>query len=154
MDNVEKTHLGIDVLRIRPGMIELTAHTDHEKEYLLNAFVKMSGFCITGYCPIPYIYRRQEGVLVMEDLGMTEPVTNDGIFRKHIANMIIALKRHHIIHGDATDKNLVVRNNKPHLVDFQQSRYEYEPGPDKREGGDAKWLWLAADKLSPTRENQ
>ena len=149
MDNVEKTHLGITVQKVRPGVIELAAHTDHEKEYLLNAFVKLSGFCITGYCPKPYTYRRLEGVLVMEDLGKTEPVTDGRVFRKHIANIILALERHHIIHGDATAKNLIVRNNKPHLIDFQQARYDYEPGPDKREEGDAHWLWYTANLLAP-----
>lgn len=149
MNNVEKTHLGITVQRVRPGVIELSAHTDWEKDYLLNAYVKMSGFFTSGYCPQPYVYRRLEGTLVMEDLGKTEPVTDGAVFRDHIAKMIIALKCHHIIHGDATDRNLIVKNNKPHLIDFQQSRYEYEIGPDKREGGDEHWLWLAADGLSP-----
>ena len=149
MNNVEKTRLGITVNKVRPGVLELAAHTEHEKEYLQNAYVKLADFSQSGYAPEPFKYRQQEGVLVLEDLGETEPVTDEAIFRRHITELILALKRHRIIHGDATDRNIIVKDNKPYLIDFQQAIYEHEAGPPKRPGDDADWLWKAAEGLSP-----
>jgi hypothetical protein len=127
----------------------MTAESDQERQFLMNAFEKLSNFSQSGYAPEPMNYRDQEGQLLMEDLGETEPVTDEVVFRRRIADLIAALDRHHIIHGDATRLNLIVKDNKPYLIDFQQAFYDHQNLEPKRPEGDAYWLWHAAEELSP-----
>lgn len=45
-----------------------------------------------------------------------------------------------IRHGDLTEKNIIVRNNRPYIIDFAESRLGCDPRPDKRREGDEFWL--------------
>ena len=45
-----------------------------------------------------------------------------------------------IRHGDLTQYAIIVVNNKPHFIDWAESRWKRDPAPDKRPEGDRYWL--------------
>lgn len=78
----------------------------------------------------------------------TEPVTDPGAFLVHCCAALRALREHGIIHGDLTRHNIRVRDNRPYLIDFAQSRSTKERRKDKRPEGDAYWMWQSYIELS------
>ena len=145
---------------INGKFITLHATTETECKFLLNADRMLMIMANSGFTPelrsstfdadsprfdAPFT----SGRLTMEYLGESQPVTDKKEFRHQCRLLLMALKSRGVIHGDLTRKNIIVRDNKPYAIDFQQSRLETEPGPDKRPEGDSFHLWQAADELSP-----
>ena len=92
----------------------------------------------SGYVPIA-VWEDKETVR-MQDLGESEPITDRDEFLSHLPKILSALESARIRHGDLTDKALIVKDNKPYIIDFAESRMWDDPRPDKREGGDEWWL--------------
>lgn len=76
-----------------------------------------------------------------------EPVTNAGEFMSHYQLVLDALKAAGLRHGDLTEYSVLVRNNRPVLIDWAESRTWDDPRPDKRREGDAYWLKKTMEKL-------
>jgi len=130
------------------------AYTGIENMFLQNEARFLKALDGTGFTPkfIKFDYSDAPSSLshlIVEDLGKSEPVTDETIFRRNCALLLYTLKKHGIRHGDISTKNIIVKNNKPMLIDFHQSKFDNEPGPDKRPEGDAFNLWQAALELSP-----
>ncbi len=58
-----------------------------------------------------------------------------------------ALRTVGIRHGDLTEYSVLVRFNRPVLIDFAESRLWDDPRTDKRPEGDAFWLRQTMEKL-------
>jgi predicted Ser/Thr protein kinase len=84
----------------------------------------------SGY--VPRFDRYDKYTLRIEDLGQSEPVTNWSIFRDHCAKLLHALSSRSVRHGDITEQAVIIRNNKPYLIDFAESRWKYDSAPDKQ----------------------
>jgi len=129
------------------------SRTNIEQAFLINEYSKLKVLSDTGFAPKPdridVFAGQQNGLTVVEYLGKSEPVTDEIVFRRNCALLLWTLKKHGIRHGDLTTKNIIVKNNKPMLVDFHQSKFEHEAGADKRPEGDAYWMWESALELSP-----
>jgi RIO-like serine/threonine protein kinase len=69
-----------------------------------------------------------------------EPIADPVEFHNNCWIALETLKKHEIRHGDLTRYAVLVRNNAPVIIDWAESRYRYDPRPDKRRGGDAWWL--------------
>ena len=91
-----------------------------------------------GYAPHA-TYASKE-LTQIEDLGESEQITDRDEFLSHLPKILSALENAGIRHGDLTDKALIVKDNKPYVIDFAESRMWDDPRPDKREGGDEWWL--------------
>lgn len=76
----------------------------------------------------------------MEDLGIGELVINAKKFMPHKWIIEEILKEAAIRHGDLTTQAIIVRDQKPYLIDFAESRLVNDPRLDKRSEGDAHWL--------------
>jgi len=74
----------------------------------------------------------------------SETVTDEDKFIRGCASALSVMRSRSIRHGDLTEYNVLVRDNVPVLVDFAESRFEGEPGDDKRQEGDAYHLWRTA----------
>lgn len=70
----------------------------------------------------------------------SEPVTDKEAFMAHYEPVLQALKDAGIRHGDLTPQSVLVKDNRPILIDFAESRLWNDPRPDKRPEGDAFWL--------------
>jgi tRNA A-37 threonylcarbamoyl transferase component Bud32 len=59
-------------------------------------------------------------------------ITDPAAFMAHLCPALEALKAAGIRHGDLTRPNVLVRDNRPFLIDFAESRLWDDPRPDKR----------------------
>jgi RIO-like serine/threonine protein kinase len=101
----------------------------------------------SGYVP-GFLSRFDKYTIKMEDLGKNQTVTNKGVFVSHMREIHKCLIDNRIRHGDLTRYAIVVRSNKPHIVDFAESRFADDPRPDKRPEGDAYWIERTIDDLT------
>lgn len=84
-----------------------------------------------------------------EDLGSSQPITDEVEFRRWCVKLLYELRRHKIHHGDLTEYNVVVNGNTPYVIDFHESTMYGGGLPPKRPEGDVYWMWETANKLSP-----
>jgi len=101
----------------------------------------------TGY--VPQAERLDKETVRMEDLGKSEPVTDRQAFMAHLPKVLQALKDAALRHGDLTTYAVIVKNNKPYIIDWGESRHWYDPRPDKRREGDEYWLKKTMTSLCP-----
>lgn len=101
----------------------------------------------TGY--VPKAKRVDKETIRMEDLGQSEPVTNAQEFMSHLPKVLQALEDAALRHGDLTTYAVIVKGNKPYIIDWGESRHWYDPRPDKRREGDRHWLTKTMQSLCP-----
>jgi RIO-like serine/threonine protein kinase len=92
----------------------------------------------TGYVPLKPV--RESVDLISMEYIHPESVTDPDEFMKHYNAVIVALESRGVRHGDLTEYAVLVRDNKPVIIDFAESRVDCSPIPDKRPGGDRYWL--------------
>ena len=96
---------------------------------------------------VPFAQRYDKYTLEIQDLGMSEPVTDSQTFRENCMGVLAALELAGVRHGDLTEYAIIVRDNKPYLIDFAESRMRDDPRPDKRVGGDELWMNKAIENI-------
>jgi SAM-dependent methyltransferase len=116
-------------------------HLTDNEIYALNA---LAG---SGY--VPLATRTANEVIEMEYLGPSEKVTDITTFLGHYHPILEALEGAKIRHGDLTRYALVIKDNRPIMIDFAESRYWSDPRLDKRRGGDEYWLAKTMANLCP-----
>jgi len=114
-------------------------HLANNEEYALVTLAS------TGYVP-KFIGRVDDETIAMEYIKR-EPVTNIPEFMSHIGSVIEAIAAAELRHGDLTDYAVLVRDNKPIIIDWAESRWIDDKRPDKRPGGDYHWLKKTMEKL-------
>lgn len=80
------------------------------------------------------------------------PVTNPDVLMWHFSKVLRMLQYYEIRHGDLTDKNIIVNNNKPYIIDWSESRLACDPREDKRPEGDEHWLKESFERLCNARD--
>lgn len=98
----------------------------------------------SGYIPLAY---QVEPELIKMEYIENQPITNSYLLWHHFSRIIKALKDAGIRHGDLTERNVLVRDNHPFIIDFAESRLTCDPRMDKRPGSDEEWLKGAFKKL-------
>lgn len=108
----------------------------HQEARMLRA---LSG---TGFAP--ELIEERDNAILIEDLGESEDTTDPMEFRFNASRLLLALREKRIRHGDLTDKNVIIKNNKPIAIDFAQSTFFDEPVSSsyaQRPEPDSVWLW-------------
>lgn len=106
-------------------------------------------WCLEKLLPFGYVpyAERVELEIIRLQFVSDEPVTDPGFFFGYVEAALEALAFCGIRHGDLTRPNVLVRDNRPILLDFSESRLLTDPRPDKRPGGDAFWLKCTAQEI-------
>ena len=112
-----------------------------------NEWYALEVLAATGY--VPRAERVDIELIRMEDLGQSEPVTDATEFMRHLPIILQTLEGYALRHGDLTKYALIVKNNKPYIIDWGESRHWYDPRPDKRREGDEYWLTKTMEELCP-----
>jgi len=99
---------------------------------------------LSKYKHFPKVLGRNPHVLVVEDVGNGEEVTDSVKFIQECARLLCELRQEGIKHGDLTIRNIIVRNNTPIAIDFFESNKE----PSKRPETDSYHLINAAIEIS------
>lgn len=139
LKGIDKTVVG--------GLFVQKSSTDIETRFLDNEVDMLEIMSGSGFTP--EVVSTWDRMLTVTNLGESEPVTDEVLFRRNCAKLLGVMRDREVRHGDLTSKNIVVRDNVPMVVDWKQSRVASDPGPDKRIRGDAFHLWQAATELSP-----
>lgn len=99
----------------------------------------------TAYVPQ---YIEQCGIeLIKMEYIKPESITDIQEFMSHYDIVLWHLNKVGVRHGDLTHKNLLIKDNKPIMIDFSESRMACDVRPDKRPEGDEYWLKYAMQKL-------
>lgn len=124
---------------------QLPAYNADNEMYFLT---KMES---TGY--VPRWATRVNRELISMEFIETEPVTIPGMFLQYYDGVLRALKEANICHGDLTRYSVLVKDNRPILVDFAEARMldTILDLPPKRPGGDAYWLEKTMTELAHDR---
>ena len=110
----------------------------------------------TGFAP--ELIEEGEDYIIEEDLGVSQPVESGDALRRNGVRLLWALQQHRISHGDpwltlapSSKKkgNIIIRDDRPMLVDFKMSRFFDEPVSDYRETSDQYHFWLNLAKAMP-----
>lgn len=70
--------------------------------------------------------------IAMDDLGASEAVTNIPVFVEHKLQLILKLAAYDIVHGDLTPPNIIVKANRPIVIDWAEVRLNSERRQSKR----------------------
>ena len=76
-----------------------------------------------------------------------EHVTDVAAFMFHYWPVLDAFKKAGLRQGDLTEYAVLVRDNRPIIIDWAESRTWDDPRPDKRREVDAYWLKATMEKL-------
>lgn len=96
---------------------------------------------------VPQFLARLNKEIIKMEFVQSEPVTDTVEFWNHYHAVLGALKAAGLRHGDLTEYSVLVRGNRPVLIDWAESRNWDDPRPDKRRAGDAYWLKKTMEKL-------
>lgn len=113
-----------------------------------NEFYALTHPALARYTP-GFVSRIDNETIVMEFVE-NEPVTNVALFQLSI-DISYCLRGARLRHGDLTIPHVLVRNNRPVIIDWAESRTWDDPRPDKRCEGDAYWLKRTMEKLCNPR---
>ena len=98
----------------------------------------------SGYVPDA---NRVSDTIIQMDTIVTEPITDEVLFRDLCYVFIKYLKGHLIRHGDLTTPHVFVVKNSPVVIDWAESRFLNDPRPDKRREGDEYWMEQTIENL-------
>ncbi len=90
-----------------------------------------------------------------QDMGIDEGFQDGELFRRNCIRLLADLRSHEVRHGDCTSANLIIRDNVPYLIDWQESHRLSEPAPQKQPWTDSYMIWrtVAEMKSTVTGEN-
>lgn len=135
---------GVKIINQDMYTLEKVATTKIERDFIENERRFLSVLYGTGFAPAIYPNRDEEYFKNKQEFIESENVTDEVEFYRNCVRLLLALRKHKIRHGDLTRLNIKTRNNTPVAIDFLQSKFYDESGPDKRPEGDAYHLWNSA----------
>lgn len=148
-------HDGLRVYRTEKGILKLVHQDTIEGQNLTDMniagihnearFLRLLED--TGYTP--RLIDEGDDWILEEDLGDTETPTSIQELSRHCCRMLNIFCEQRVRHIDLTWPNVVVRDNHPWAIDWQQSRlWHEEPNPNERWETDTAtvWRWLSVVK--------
>lgn len=97
----------------------------------------LEAMAMSNFVPIA---ERVELEIIRMEFITDENASNAKLLLNNVEHALRWLALCGIRHGDLTRPNVLVKDNRPILLDFSESRLVTDPRPDKRPGGDGFWL--------------
>lgn len=92
-------------------------------------------------------------ILKQEDVGEAEPMQDGEKFRHNCIRLLWELRQYNVRHGDLTGANIIIRDDWPWVIDWQEAHFIGEPAPQKQPYPDSWLLWrTVAGTLDPKRQ--
>ncbi len=98
----------------------------------------------TGY--VPQDVRKEDVELISMEYIPPQGITDNEKFMEHYKHVIRALQYHGIRHGDLTEYSILVKDNRPIVIDFGESRWMDDAIDSKRPESDSYLLREAMSK--------
>lgn len=106
-------------------------------------------YCLKIMYPSGYVPKAEQvsSNIIRIEYIRNEPVTEPDLLWYYFPCILKALEKAEIRHSDLTRYAVLVRGNRPYIIDFAESRLFCDPRPDKRLGGDEFWLKKTFEEL-------
>lgn len=97
----------------------------------------------SGFTPKPIDFSVVGGtaILTQEDLGDPQPMQDGEKFRHNCTRLLWTLRQRNVRHGDLTGANIIIREDWPWVIDWQEAHHIGEPAPQKQPHPDSWLLW-------------
>ena len=105
-------------------------------EYYFLKLLEPSGY-------VPQNVRQEAIELISMEYIKPQKVTDTELFMSHYQSVLAALRGNGIRHGDLTNLSILVKENRPIMIDFGESRWIKDPIESKRPLSDADLLMTA-----------
>lgn len=114
-----------------------------------NEFFWLKAMESSGYVPLSVV---QESIdIVSMEYVQHTPVTDPSAFMSHYLPVLEAMAEAGgvgVRHGDLTEYAVLVRNNKPVIIDWAEARLKDSPIVSKRPEPDMEWLQKTMRQLA------
>lgn len=124
---------------LRNQTIVKTADTSQGEMLLVNEARFLKELRGTGF--VPHIFLDEPDRIVMQDLGESETVIDPDVFRRNAILLLNTLNIYRIKHGDLTDSNVIIKNDRPMAIDWCEAVRLDERREGKRPEPDSYHLW-------------
>lgn len=140
-------HAGMRVFRGPNGITKQAIHVEnppgrdaHEANVaaLMNEARLLCHLSGTGVAPD--LYSQGDDWILQEDLGITEAPTDMELHRRRCVWMVAKIRSMGVRHGDLTAPNIIVRDNTPRAIDWQEGHLLIEEAPQKSPRSDGYFL--------------
>ena len=138
------TYLSTRVLKSEIEMVDGLIYKEQPKYLADNEMWCLNK--LSGYGCVPSARRIVPELIEMEYIE-SEPITDVELFNMHARLFLHRLEKEGIRHGDLTLPHVLVRENRIYVIDWAESRYWYDPRPDKRQRGDEYWWTKTVKQL-------
>lgn len=97
----------------------------------------------SGFAPELIDFRVENDVAILrqEDVGEPQPMQDGEAFRRNCIRMLWTLRQRRIRHGDLTGANIIIREDWPWVIDWQEAHLIGAPAPQKQPHPDSWLLW-------------
>jgi tRNA A-37 threonylcarbamoyl transferase component Bud32 len=107
-------------------------------------------YCLHIMYPcVPFAEQVSIDTIKLQWIGETE-ITDFDLLSFNFLEILRVLDDADLRHGDLTKPNILIRDNKPFVIDWSESRLACDPRPDKRREGDEYWLKRTLNELQQT----
>lgn len=130
--------VGLRVTRTKQGILK-EAYGDIDLEGVKNEAYMLQKLEVSGIAP--KLLDQGENWILEEDLGKGEPIRDEEKIRHNMVRVLWELRQAGIHHGDMTAVNIIIKNNFPKIIDFQQSNLFENPTYRKHPLCDGYYGW-------------
>lgn len=109
---------GLDVYRVEQGILK-EAHCEADVIGVKNEARMLRLLAGSGFAP--ELIDEGEDWILQEDLGTNHVVQDGEAFRRNAIHLLWTLRQRGIRHGDLSSVNIIIREDVPKVIDFQQS---------------------------------
>ncbi len=140
-------HRGMHVYRSATGITKAALHVLNNAgrdvyEDNVNALMNEARMLtlLSGGGIAPELYNRGDDWIDQEDLGENEVPTDMELHRRRSVWMVAKIRALGLRHGDLTGPNIIVRDNTPKAIDWQEGHLLGEVPPQKSPHTDSEFL--------------
>lgn len=160
-------HKGMDTYWSSLGIVQVIHDKDGKELYdinykgLHNQAEKLK--LLTGCGYTPKLLFETKNLTVQEDLGESQNISkwtpeDWQDFRRNCVKVLYDLRKRNLRHGDLNGNNIIIKDKKPYLIDWQESHFIEEQPPQTNPLSDSYFMlkdiinWIGnPDKSDPYR---
>lgn len=89
----------------------------------------------------PDLLDAKNDYIVQTDVGKTEPMQDGEAFRRNCVLFLHEIRRRNVRHGDLTGPNVIIRDDWPWVIDWQEAHFIGQKAPQKSPFSDSYLMW-------------
>lgn len=140
-------HVGMHVFRGPNGITKQALHVKNNRGHdvyranvkaLMNEARLLRHLANSGIAP--RLYECGDDWILQEDLGVSEKPQDMEANRRHLVRMVATMRQYGVRHGDLTGPNVIVHQDVPRAIDWQEGHLLGEVPPQKSPSTDSDFM--------------